>query len=35
MTILQTVMVLVILYCALRVPGRPDRVRERARRPRR
>ena len=30
MTIVQTVLVLFILYCALRAPGRPDRVRERS-----
>jgi hypothetical protein len=32
MTILQVVLVLFILYCALRSPGRPERVRERSRR---
>jgi hypothetical protein len=35
MTILQTVSVLIILYCALRVPKVPVRDRERSRRPRR
>lgn len=35
MTILQVVFVLIILYCALRAPGKPERVRERFNRPRR
>jgi hypothetical protein len=34
MTILQTVLVLLILFCAMRAPEKPDRVRERSRRPR-
>jgi hypothetical protein len=35
MTILQAVLVLIILYCALRAPGKPERIRERSNRPRR
>jgi len=35
MTILQVVLVLLILYCALRAPGEPARDRERSHRPRR
>jgi hypothetical protein len=35
MTILQTMLVLFILYCALRVPAVPARDRERSQRPRR
>ena len=35
MTILQVVLVLFILYCALRVPREPVRNRERSHQPRR
>jgi hypothetical protein len=35
MTILQTVLVLLILYCASRVPAKPQRAREPSRQPRR
>jgi hypothetical protein len=35
MTILQTMLVLFILYCALRAPKVPARDRERSQRPRR
>jgi hypothetical protein len=33
MTILQSVLVLLILYCALRAPGKPNSIRESSRRP--